>query len=295
VLKLSSNKHNGDIMNMTLLQNAVNSIKSDIELSISTATFDGKTYPTGRDAKEALIRSQKLINHIHEVVKLSLREELVRRNITHDIHPPVGYSSPELAVAGYIKKKYQDVVIVPNRLQMVSEVIDEGLDIGEIDNIGKSTSEKLIVVGVRSQLSSIAKNFDTLMERTFAETFNLRLRLPKLVMGEVYLIPIYEYDDVQMVSNNVGFKDRQVSVEKFIRVFLGISGRSNDNIDKSLYKYDRSCLILVDLRSDQPTIIETTDQLIQKRIVSSNFSMDYNRISPVGFAKDLIDNYQERH
>lgn len=282
-------------MNLALLQNAVNTIKTSIEQSISTATFDIKTYPTGRDAKEALIRSQKLINHIHEVVKLSLHEELTNRNIAHEIHPPIGFSSPELAVAGFIKKKYQDVVIIPNRLRRVSEEIDEGLDIGEIDNIGKSTSEKLIVVGVRSQLSSIAKNFDTLMERTFAETFNLRLRLPRLVMGEVYLIPIFEYDDVQMISNTVGFKDRQVSVEKFIRVFLGISGRSNTDIDKTLYKYDRSCLILVDLRHEQPVIIETTDQLIQQGIVSRHFNMDYNRISPMGFAKDLVDNYIARH
>ncbi len=282
-------------MNLALLQNAVNTIKTSIEQSISTATFDIKTYPTGRDAKEALIRSQKLINHIHEVVKLSLHEELTNRNIAHEIHPPIGFSSPELAVAGFIKKKYQDVVIIPNRLRRVSEEIDEGLDIGETDNIGKSTSEKLIVVGVRSQLSSIAKNFDTLMERTFAETFNLRLRLPRLVMGEVYLIPIFEYDDVQMISNTVGFKDRQVSVEKFIRVFLGISGRSNSDIDKTLYKYDRSCLILVDLRHEQPVIIESTDQLIQQGIVSRHFNMDYNRISPMGFAKDLVDNYIARH
>jgi len=282
-------------VNLALLQNAVNTIKTSIEQSISTATFDIKTYPTGRDAKEALIRSQKLINHIHEVVKLSLHEELTNRNIAHEIHPPIGFSSPELAVAGFIKKKYQDVVIIPNRLRRVSEEIDEGLDIGETDNIGKSTSEKLIVVGVRSQLSSIAKNFDTLMERTFAETFNLRLRLPRLVMGEVYLIPIFEYDDVQMISNTVGFKDRQVSVEKFIRVFLGISGRSNSDIDKTLYKYDRSCLILVDLRHEQPVIIESTDQLIQQGIVSRHFNMDYNRISPMGFAKDLVDNYIARH
>ena len=44
-------------------------------------------------------------------------------------------------------------------------------------------------------MSSLAKNSDTLFERTFAEAQNLHMRYPDIVLGEVYLIPVHEYDD----------------------------------------------------------------------------------------------------
>ena len=44
-------------------------------------------------------------------------------------------------------------------------------------------------------MSSLAKNADTLFERIFAKSLNLHMRYPNIVLGEVYLIPVYEYDD----------------------------------------------------------------------------------------------------
>lgn len=44
-------------------------IKHDYDLAITTACFNGNTYANGNKAKEALIRSQKIINLIHESVK----------------------------------------------------------------------------------------------------------------------------------------------------------------------------------------------------------------------------------
>ena len=36
------------------------------------------------------------------------------------------------------------------------------------------------------------------LERTFAETMNLRFRHPQLVMGEVYLLAVKDYDEQSM-------------------------------------------------------------------------------------------------
>ena len=44
-------------------------IKTDFDRAITTARFNGNTYANGNKAKEALIRSQKIINLIHEFVK----------------------------------------------------------------------------------------------------------------------------------------------------------------------------------------------------------------------------------
>lgn len=175
------------------------------------------------------------------------------------------------------------------------EVLSDGPLIGETDAVGKEVSEKSIVIGVRSQLSSVAKNFDTLMERAFAETLNLRLRLPLLVMAEVYLLPVVEYDDTAMLNNSVRFKSGFVPVEKFIRTFLSISGRTNDNLNGSIYKYDRSCLLLIDCRQQSPSVFTSLEALKSEGIVSQEFQANFSRLSPLNFCADLISAYVERH
>ncbi len=215
-------------MIVELIEHALGEIKRGVETAIASARFDGKKYENGQKAKEALIRSSRLIQTVHEATKASLHAELARRSVPHSVHPPLGRPSPELNVTGFIKKKKQDVVVLIGRDEPTPETIVDGPLEGATDALGKSASESSIVVGVRSQLSSVAKNFDTLMERAFAETLNLRLRFPMLVMGEVYLLPIYEYDDSRMTANAVAFKSDPVPLGKFIRTFAGISGRGVD-------------------------------------------------------------------
>ena len=60
-------------------------------------------------------------------------------------------------------------------------------DLKTNDIYGADFSEKILSINVRSQMSSVAKNFDTIFERTFAEAYNLHNRLNKMVLGEVFL------------------------------------------------------------------------------------------------------------
>jgi len=275
-------------MNVTLLKNALMSIKTAMEDAISTATYSGNTYDNGQRAKEALIRSKTLIGRLHEVVKISLKEVLQREARNYHINPPVGSSSPELTVAGLIKKKQQDVVVLMDDDYLQPETISEGPLAGQLDPIGKEVAERSIVVGIRSQLSSVDKNFDTLMERAFAETLNLRLRLPSLVMGEVYLLPVVEYDDVAMVENRVAWRPEPVKVSKFIQTFLAISGRSSTTDLAQLYKYERSALVLADFRESPPRVFLTLDELVAGGFVPHIFSGNFNLLSPKGFAEDIV-------
>ena len=282
-------------MEMSLLQIAVKKIKSELEQTIRTATYKGQHYGNGQQAKNALIRSQNLIMKIHEVVKISLDREL-RKFITHyTIHPPLGEQKPELALSGFIKRKKQDIVILFDENGRPSEIIKEGPLAGAINAIGKAQSENAIVIGVRSQLSSVEKNFDTLMERAFAETLNLRLRLLKLVMGEVYLLPIVEYDDQAMKQNRIAWKTGHTPVEKFIKTFLGITHRDIDANRDDLYKYERSGLILADFRQSPPRIFSSLEELKKDGCVSPNFEADFDLLSPVNFATDLVGIHRKRH
>lgn len=275
-------------MNLTLLNNALMSIKAALEDAISTATYSGNVYDNGQRAKEALIRSQTLIGRLHEVVKGSLREVLQTKSRHYRIHPPVGSSSPELTVTGFIKKKQQDVVVLMDEDRPQPETISDGPLAGQVDPIGKEVAERSIVVGIRSQLSSVDKNFDTLMERAFAETLNLRLRLPSLVMGEVYLLPVVEYDDVAMVNDRVAWRLEPINVSKFIHTFLAISGRSSTTDLEQLYKYERSALILADFRESPPRVFLRLDELVASGFVPHSFSGDFNLLSPEGFAEDIV-------
>lgn len=281
-------------MNIQLLQDALSQIKRELEHSISTASFDGKDYDNGVRAKEGLIRSQRLILKVHEVVKRSLDDHLHTARRSYEIHPPIGASSPELPITGFIKKKQQDIVVLfdddcPRREQIKEGPLQWGYDV-----IGKEVSERSIVIGVRSQLSSVAKNFDTLMERAFAETLNLRLRLPQLVMGEVYLLPVVEYDDVAMRENEIAFKNAFIPIEKFVRVFAGISGRAARETDE-LYKYERTALVLADFRENPPELCLTPDDLVTGMNVDERVAALYDSLSPQGFAADICAVHGERH
>lgn len=282
-------------MKFDLLQKAVNEIKTELETAISTATYNGSKYTNGQEAKEALIRSQNLILKIHEVVKVSFLDEISKYRKDFSIFPPIGARSPEMAVYGLLKGKKQDVVVMFDDVPHNGNHISEGPLAGSYDPVGKEKAEKSIVVGVRSQLSSVAKNFDTLMERSFAETLNLRLRLPNLIMGDVYLIPVVEYDDVLMKKNIVGWKRDVIAIDKFISTFLAISNRSYIKSDPEVYKYERVALVVVDFRQNPPKIFLSTNELKAGGFVSSKFDKKYESLSPINFVQDILDIYKKRH
>lgn len=280
-------------MNLDLLQKAVEEIKSEIGLTVENATYKEKDYTDGLSAKTALIRSETLIQKVHEVTKVSLQNELKKRQIECSIHPPIGATSPELNVWGLLKKKKQDIVVLfdePSR-----ELIDDGPLKGQYDELGKTATKKAIVLGIRSQLSSVDKNFDTLMERAFAETLNLRLRHPRLVMFEVYMLAVKEYDEQQMKNNTIAWKNRYTKVEKFISIFNAMNHRTNSNNISEAYKYERSVLLLVDFSINPVKIYKDIGELKKDGVITPGFSENYDKLSPRGFSKDIIDSYIERH
>ena len=280
-------------MNISNLKEALAEIKADMEAAITTASFNGRPYDNGQKAKEALIRSSRLILKIHEVTKESLHAELEPRDLPFAIHPPLGTSSPELPVTGFIKKKRQDIVVLVGNIHPECETVADGPLQGIKDPLVIKATNSSIVIGVRSQLSSVGKNFDTLMERAFAETLNLRLRFPNLVMGEVYLLPLFEYKDEAMKRNLVEFNRQPISIGKFIRTFVGISGRSAE-ASADIYKYERTSLILADFRKNPPELCLTASDLVRVG-VGSEMADKYEQISPRSFASDIIETYLQRH
>jgi len=94
------------------LQGCLDNIKITVENAIIANGTVGKT---------SIIRSQGVINMLHEVVKTSLIQKGVNPNL---IHPPLGQSNGEKTLAGFLKFKRQDICVFPNNKPQIVEPID---------------------------------------------------------------------------------------------------------------------------------------------------------------------------
>lgn len=226
----------------------------------------------GNKAKEALIRSQRLINYLHNIIK----NEFINCGVDPEkLYPPLDLTKPEITIQGFLKRKNQDICIVPN-----PEIIRT-----------QSGMEKVLTVNVRSQLSSLKKNIDTLYERTFAEALNLHLKYPKQCLGEVYLIPTHEYDDRAMVNNRILFKNVS-NIAYYLKMFQAINNRIDYN--KDAYKYERVCLLIVDFRQASPILYTNIEDLINDGLVPEDIKPTLEHLTFSNFAKDMLSIYSKR-
>ncbi|MDR0506347.1 MAG: hypothetical protein LBH32_05980 [Dysgonamonadaceae bacterium] len=270
--------------NLISLQEAVNRIKSSIEGAIVSG---------GTTAKNNLIRSQQPIKLLHEVVKA----ELIRQGVNEQyINPPLGESAGELKLAGFFKQKNQDICVIPNNIQQTNEILaSKGILYGENDKYGQDYTEKTLSINVRSQLSSSAKNFDTLYERTFAETLNLHLRCNKMVLGELYMIAVKEYDNRSADAKKVRYIDDSkiaAHIQKYLLAFDAINGRSD--VLKEHYKYERICLLIVDFSRDVPKVYNTDEELRADGLLKDDSIASISGLSFPDFISDLLQIYTDR-
>jgi len=259
------------------IQRVLKKIKTDFDTAITTAQFNGKSYANGSKAKTALICSQRIINYIHEFIK----NEFIRCGVPNRmIYPPPRRTSPEIKIKGFLKSKNQDVAIIPS-----PDIVSGTRSIN-------SKNEKILTVNIRSQLSSLSKNIDTLYERTFAEPLNLHLSYPKQCLGEVYLIPTHEYDDKAMVKNKIVFNKAASKMVDYISMFQAINNRRT--IDKDEFKYERVCLLIADFRQANPKLYNSVDDLMEDNMIPENGNVNMDGLAIDNFAQDLVNVYIER-
>ena len=262
------------------LQVAVDNFKFLIEESIKTG---------GAKGKEAMIRSSRPILNIHEAVK----SELVRAGIAEKLlFPPLNSRVPELKLAGSRKQKNQDVCVVTS-LEKAAEILREGLLDDVVDEYGEIFTERTISINVRSQISSIQKNFDTLYERITSEAINLHDRCPKMCLGEVYMIAVPEYDDKEIQCNQVAFKKMsQALVLKYIKSFQAINNRRGT--EKNFYQYEKVCLLIVDFSKHPTKIYHSSEELKEDGLIPQDSTVSFEQLSWQNFVPQLLKIYAER-
>lgn len=265
---------------MTIQQAVIN-----FKRLIETAVISG-----GSEAKTAMIRSSLPILNIHEAVKNELIANGVNRAL---IFPPCGARTPELNLAGSMKQKNQDICVRANDAPLLNTILCEGLLDGVEDGFGEQCTERTLCINVRSQISSLQKNFDTLYERTISEALNLHDRCPRMCLGEVYMIAVPEYDDKAFSEKRVAFKHINSGlVEKYIKSFQAINNRNLT--DKFFYQYEQVCLLIVDFNKDIPKIYNSTDELKADGLLSPNSTISMDGLQFDNFAQKLLSTYIQR-
>jgi len=213
-----------------------------------------------------LIRSRKLIEILH---KFAI-EELKKRVPPQWIHR-------DKPIYGYPKTKTQDILVQPPQ-----------------DSIRNLSVGPLLAINIRSQLSSIEKNYDTLFERLFAEALNLHNRFPYLSLGYIYLLPKTGYDEEAAKEGRVSFVERY-DMEKYILSFLSIANRVSPN--DAPWKYEKICLLIVDFEQDPPRVIDDMQTFVEEGLVSKEFAkiFSFESLSIQTFFDDLYKIMLERY
>lgn len=266
------------------IEDAVYSIKEMIEKAIK----DG-----GVVGKNNLIRTQQPICLLHDAAKSAF----IRNGVNSKrVRPLLGEHSNELRLAGFFKCKDQDICFLPNNVKQNQEYLEfDGILKGQLDLYGERLTEHILSVNVRSQLSSIAKNFDTLYERTFAEALNLHLRCQKMVLGEFYMIPVKEYDNKEAKHNRIAFKNNknvQKHIEKYLYSFSAVNNRRC--LSGEEYKYERVCLLIVDFSQSVPVIYNTDEELKSAGLLAEDSDASINEMNFPSFAPTLMKLYEQR-
>lgn len=274
------------IRNQIDLNEALQLIKVAVEDVIQHSGSTGKT---------SLITSQQLINLLHEVVKSSLVSAGVNATL---INPPIGQARGEVTLSGFLKFKKQDICVFPNSQVPRAETIDfNGLyNTGTTEPYGELFSEHVLSVNVRSQLSSLKNNIDTMFERTYAEPLNLHRRVPKMVLGEMYLVSVRELDSAQLAQRNAVYKPFTDStakyLERYIKGFSALNMRASQRDDD--FKYERVALIIADFAQNPVKVYNTIEELTNDNLLPTGSTASMDNLSFTGFTNRLIDVHDKR-
>ncbi|MGC8545776.1 hypothetical protein [Athalassotoga sp.] len=222
---------------------------------------------TSKGSINNAIRSQKIIDHIHQYAVDYLKSKNVKNS----------YIKRNRKCQGFFKVKEQDILITKS---------DK-----------KICTEPEISINVRSQMSSIQKNFDTLYERLIAESVNLHKQYKYLPCGYIYLIPTLGLDSSALKKGK--FKPNEsYDLEKYISSFYKITGRKSVKGDD--FKYESIGLIIIDIRPNNSfEIINDLKYLNEIGRISDQFVRDFNskfmRLDPFKTIDTLLEIYGQRN
>jgi hypothetical protein len=167
------------------------------------------------------VRSQIFINKLHDYCA----EELISAGINTALYD----IKKEATIYGSHKPKDVDIAVIEN------------------------INGPQIMLGIRSQMSSVSKNLLTYYEEIIGDCISLHDRFPMAVLCYVYLLPMHPIKP--------GLSET-VNLDRAEKLFLRITGRSDWRDTKD--KYEHFAFLKVDFASNPPTLLNTNEELMIK-------------------------------
>ena len=133
----------------------------------------------------------------------------------------------------------------------------------------------LVMVGVRSQMSSVAKNALTYYEGIIGECISLQDRFPMAVIGYIYLMPVRPIKE--------GRKAEVIDHSRYARMYDAITGRSGQMYRDIRGVYDEFSYMIVDFNSSPPVLC---DHLL---------GTTQHELSITTFVQRIIQTFKQRH
>ncbi|MDQ5825186.1 MAG: hypothetical protein M3441_13405 [Chloroflexota bacterium] len=204
----------------------------------------GETY---RADAESSVRDQTFIKLLHGYIGSQLDERLTkfakRRGIA------VRY---EAKVLGSTKPKNVDVAVVDPE------------------------NGPLVLIGIRSQMSSIGKNVLGYYENIVGECISLQDRFPMSVHGYVYLHPL--------TSIKEGKEAEHINHSRYARIYETATGRSGPAYKNLRGIFDQFAYMVVDFQRHPPQL---RDEVVQTAVPNLDMSIDT-------FVERLINTFNSR-
>ncbi len=156
-------------------------------------------------------------------------------NILHD------YCVDELANIGVPREKiFKEATIYGSHKA-------KDVDVAVIDNV----NGPFIIVGIRSQMSSVSKNILTYYEEIIGDCISLHDRFPMAVICYLYLLPTKPIKP--------GLEKESIDLDRAEKLFRLITDRGDWRNTKD--KYEHFAFLKVDFTKENPRLLDTIPQL----------------------------------
>lgn len=203
---------------------------------------------------EAAVRSQSFIQTFHRFIADDLRGFLTKKAVKAGVKVV-----EEAKVFGSFKSKDVDVAVI------------------------HPVNGPLLLVGVRSQMSSVGKNVLTYYQDIVGEAISLQERFPMCTTGYAYVHP----KEVVPWQKKDGKWTAPESPNhaRFARMYAGIGSRDDRLYKHQLGAYDHFAYSVVDFQKDQPEVV---DALVKKAVPNLDMSIST-------FVPRLIETFNSRN
>jgi hypothetical protein len=179
------------------------------------------------------VRGQSFIKHLHRLVQDELTRRLTRFAVQRGIQVRL-----ESTILGSTKPKNVDIAVMDP---------DNG---------------PLILIGVRSQMSSVGKNVLTYYEGIVGECISLQDRFPMSAHGYIYLHPL---------TSILSGKEREsIDHRRYARMYAAVTGRSGPGYKSLRGIFDQFAYMVVNFEEDPP---ELRDDLVRAAVPNLDMSV----------------------